>query len=1009
MSSLFNNHFKEISDLDKKLCSSNIQEQYEAISSFYDLVQKYPNPVVINSLILKFTDLFCNGTNLIRYHILQVFLEINLIPENFLNPFEAISRIQLVTESNDPIARALAIRMFGTPSLNMNANRQFGLPHKMCAQSPVFAKSILEMIENNIQNEVYSSLDNMIIFSSLLKHMYHDSELAKKAYQIGINLLYLFPSHQFVLPTLKSMNVFISKILVLVPNFIIVLMTYISYDPRKDIRLVSLKMLNFLLVNHFSQLDSLWKLVLQSLLDNLKGVVDLQIITEVMHCIKSLIWQYLNSQVSCETPSNLIPQKTNDPNLEIGFLLEQSKKYSWNLIFHLDLEISILSLEILVISTKNDEENKALLQYIQILLQQMKNNPNISSISHSQFKRFLSCLTTAIQTEKAKKTTAEILDSSLITTQTVYLKQLIDFLFLVPHHQKLIANCLSELVYLNHSLMLEDDGLIIQKLFLHISSVLTQQQNNQNSDKINSNIDISKATNNIHYLTIPLFQTCKLNNFVLSSENISSLIKNEKIQLKLMIPNIEMEIENNSNQEIETYHSNSDYENENQIEIENENQNQNFSYLFIFQEILSISHQIISSNNAWIVYLFAKNAFLQGYEQFSHLLFTMLHQKFPNDKEYFIHIMSLLSSDPDNADTLSKSLQCLNSFGKKESLRFQKKFLSAKIKMQKFIHNLKEILLQSEKNDQETKSNNIKKEFVSKLMSLQDLALENWENYEKIKTMCFDIDKQSYFIIEVYQVIASMIILSLTKIVELNENQIQKENQFHFHSKSSQVLLFLENQLVKNIQMKFTQIIESPLFASENHQPQNLHQLLIWFINNYKQNQLQFSHFVQILDFLSNSLFLSLRLPFPKYFFCLKPKLSLNFSQIQPSEIQSSIIEETTITISGKIESEMEKLLKNIQFLEIEITSQLINEQTKSNITSNLDSEKNKENIQKKLNQKFSLYSKTPFISKYFSISKLINFPFQGHWKIDIKASLLNKKMAKFQTGSKKSLNAFIK
>ena len=94
------------------LRSSAVGEQCEAIVKCPVFMDKFPFPVMTSTALLKLADVFSAQAtaNLLRLHILKVFQLAYKHLGKVSSPEELVRRLSLVTHSNDPVARALALR-----------------------------------------------------------------------------------------------------------------------------------------------------------------------------------------------------------------------------------------------------------------------------------------------------------------------------------------------------------------------------------------------------------------------------------------------------------------------------------------------------------------------------------------------------------------------------------------------------------------------------------------------------------------------------------------------------------------------------------------------------------------------------------------------------------------------------------------------------------------------------------------------------------------------------------
>ncbi len=98
----------------KGLRSQKVGEQCEAIVRFPRLFEKYPFPILINSAFLKLADVFRDGSNFLRLCVVRVAQQSRLHLDKILNVDEFVRRIFIVIYSNDPVARAITLRVLGS-------------------------------------------------------------------------------------------------------------------------------------------------------------------------------------------------------------------------------------------------------------------------------------------------------------------------------------------------------------------------------------------------------------------------------------------------------------------------------------------------------------------------------------------------------------------------------------------------------------------------------------------------------------------------------------------------------------------------------------------------------------------------------------------------------------------------------------------------------------------------------------------------------------------------------
>lgn len=108
-----------LNQLDRGLRSNQISEQVENIVRFKQLIHHYPIPIIVNTSLLKLSELYRNTENhMIRYWIMNVMTHIH--PTQFCKVFnkqELIKRITFVLNNNDSTARALTLKILSNMAL----------------------------------------------------------------------------------------------------------------------------------------------------------------------------------------------------------------------------------------------------------------------------------------------------------------------------------------------------------------------------------------------------------------------------------------------------------------------------------------------------------------------------------------------------------------------------------------------------------------------------------------------------------------------------------------------------------------------------------------------------------------------------------------------------------------------------------------------------------------------------------------------------------------------------
>uniref|UniRef100_A0A8C2XW62 Integrator complex subunit 7 n=1 Tax=Capra hircus TaxID=9925 RepID=A0A8C2XW62_CAPHI len=225
-------------ELDKGLRSGKLGEQCEAVVRFPRLFQKYPFPILINSAFLKLADVFRVGNNFLRLCVLKVTQQSEKHLEKILNVDEFVKRIFSVIHSNDPVARAITLRMLGSLASiipeRKNAHHSIRQNYTVFSFPRDFAVGICNKISEMIQG-LATPVDLKLKLIPILQHMHHDAILASSARQLLQQLVTAYPSTKMVIVSLHTFTLLAASSLVDTPKQIQLLLQYLKNDPRKAV------------------------------------------------------------------------------------------------------------------------------------------------------------------------------------------------------------------------------------------------------------------------------------------------------------------------------------------------------------------------------------------------------------------------------------------------------------------------------------------------------------------------------------------------------------------------------------------------------------------------------------------------------------------------------------------------------------------------------------------------------------------------------------------------------
>ncbi|XP_056150806.1 integrator complex subunit 7 [Lampris incognitus] len=252
-------------ELDKGLRSGKLGEQCEAVVLFPKLFQKYPFPILINSAFLKLADIFRLGNNFLRLCVLKVTQQSEKHLEKILNVDEFVKRVFSVIHSNDPVARAITLRMLGSlasiiperknahhsirQSLdshdNVEVEAAIFAAASFSAQSKDFAAGICNKISEMIQG-LDTPVDLKLKLIPMLQHMHHDANLASSSRELLQQLVNSYPSTPMVIVTLHTFTQLSASSLIDIPKQLQLLLQYLKDDPRKAVKRLAIQDLKFL-------------------------------------------------------------------------------------------------------------------------------------------------------------------------------------------------------------------------------------------------------------------------------------------------------------------------------------------------------------------------------------------------------------------------------------------------------------------------------------------------------------------------------------------------------------------------------------------------------------------------------------------------------------------------------------------------------------------------------------------------------------------------------------------
>ena len=229
-----------LTELEKGLRSSKVGEQAEAIVRFPHLFSQFPFPILINSGMMKLADLFKQGSNFLKMCVLRVFQQSSLHLDKVRSVDEFVRRIMTVINSNDPVARALTLRVLGAIApiiserktvhhkvrCSLDSQDQVELyagifaAKKFSASSKTFSTDMCSKLLEMVHNPA-SPLPVKLKLLPVLRYMHHSADTAQEVRSALVAMLPLYPGQALVTLAIRTLTSLAINTLVDIPAQVI--------------------------------------------------------------------------------------------------------------------------------------------------------------------------------------------------------------------------------------------------------------------------------------------------------------------------------------------------------------------------------------------------------------------------------------------------------------------------------------------------------------------------------------------------------------------------------------------------------------------------------------------------------------------------------------------------------------------------------------------------------------------------------------------------------------------
>ncbi|KAG0305610.1 hypothetical protein BGZ98_003862 [Dissophora globulifera] len=217
--------FKRLVELETEYRTQRSADQLHAIASFPHLFDECPYPVIINAAKSTETSHKGGSNNIQRHAILQVFKKSQPHLKKVINVEETIKRISPMLQSNDPLARAITLRVLGCMatiasdridvyhnvihSLDsteaMEVSAAVYAADMICAQSQRFCAIISGKLAFMVRDKK-TPLPLRRRLIRIFGHMFEDITLARLARKTCLDILELNQDGEYTVAILRTLT-----------------------------------------------------------------------------------------------------------------------------------------------------------------------------------------------------------------------------------------------------------------------------------------------------------------------------------------------------------------------------------------------------------------------------------------------------------------------------------------------------------------------------------------------------------------------------------------------------------------------------------------------------------------------------------------------------------------------------------------------------------------------------------------------------------------------------------
>ncbi|KND02538.1 uncharacterized protein SPPG_02996 [Spizellomyces punctatus DAOM BR117] len=278
--SLVDPGLQELVALDKAYRSPKLEHKLQSILQYTHFFVKYPSPDLVTSGFLKLAEYWRTSNNIVRQSIFKVFKHSQYALTKITSVDDMLRRIFVVLTSNDPIARALTLRLLAYMSaivqerievhhrvrLLLDSNDPLELEaaifatDRIASKSRTFAANIMDKLELMVLDPIQNTATTAKVFR-IFRHMHHDQQLANLARQSCLRYLRGSNDEDYIITIARTLTVLAKRCIFQIDAQVELLIGYLEQDRRIPLQWSALDCLRTLgkaQGHHFTQENFLY-------------------------------------------------------------------------------------------------------------------------------------------------------------------------------------------------------------------------------------------------------------------------------------------------------------------------------------------------------------------------------------------------------------------------------------------------------------------------------------------------------------------------------------------------------------------------------------------------------------------------------------------------------------------------------------------------------------------------------------------------------------------------------